>query len=202
MDNSRKNINPLIRYSLVAVGGILILLFIFFLIGGFDFSGLTDKKVTRAETKENFSKHEKDIMYFSDLLMSEQPPNHEVSLSLNGHRGSISIALPAWSVDPRFPIQHFEFSLSDVDDNSSFLKPLRWDLPTFNKIIESFRKTNCESANTNGGYIILHYKTGTWISFFYNVNPTPISDSLRKIYDSADIPILNPRVTIGSTSAL
>jgi hypothetical protein len=53
MDNNRKNINPLIRHGLVAVGGILILLFISFLIGGFDFSGLTDKQVTRAETKES-----------------------------------------------------------------------------------------------------------------------------------------------------
>jgi len=202
MSSSRQNIKSLIRYGLVGVGGILVLLFIFFLIGGFDFSGVTDKGVTRAETIENFSKHEKDIMYFSDLLMSKQPSNHEVSLSLDGHQGSISIALPAWSVDPRFPIQHFDFSLSNVDGHSSFLKPLGWDLPTFNKILESFRKTNCENATTNDGSIILHYKTGTWISFFYNVNPTPISDSLRKIYESADILILNPRVTIGSTSAL
>ena len=125
-----------------------------------------------------------------------------MSISIDGNKVSLSIGMPAWAVDQRFPNNNFDLKFSSINENAVSLKELGWDLQTFRKIIEAFRKTKCESAMTDEEVLSLGYKTGTWSSYGYHVSSKPIDDSTRKKYETYGIQVLNGRVTVTRGTAL
>ncbi len=176
--------------------------FIFWMMGVLSFSGAFDKHVTRQETVTNFAAHETDIMYFADLFLSKRPSGHELSFSIDGNKGTVSIGMPFWGIDQRFPNHHFDFRVTSVDNQTAFLKELGWDVQTFGNIVAAFRKTNCESVMTNDSIVSLEFKTGTWNSFGYQVHALPMDDSTIRKYEADGIQVLNKRVTVGRATAL
>jgi hypothetical protein len=190
------------KYIFLTCGIVVVAGFIFWIIVLLSFSGAFDKHVTRQEAVANFSIHESEIMYFSDLFLSKRPIEHEVFIFINGNKGKLSIGISSWAIDQRFPNQNLDFKVSSIDDHTAFLKELGWDVQMFKKIVAAFRKTNCESAMTNDGNVSLRFKTGTWSSFGYHVKALPIDDSTKRKFEADGIQLLNNRVTLGSAAAL
>jgi hypothetical protein len=196
------SLKKLFKYLLISLGLIGSGIIVLWLLGMMSFSGVFDKHVSREEAVSNFKKREAGILQFSDYFSSTVPENHEVFISINENRCSLSLGMPGWAVYQQFPTQHFECKLSSVETSSVFLKQLGWDSSIFKNVVQLFKQTNCLSAKTNNGSINLEYRTGTWNSYGYYVSPTPITDSLKRVYDSVGIQILNPRVTISRATAL
>lgn len=191
----------MLRFALILCIGFVVI-FTLFLAGAVSFSGVFDKKVTYKEAVDNFTTHQQDILYFTDLLHAQRPAGHEISFGVEGNKASISLGMPGWSVDQRFPNQHFDCSISSVDNDAPVLKATGWNVATFNNMVAAFRKTKCQSAQTDGGDISIAYKSGTWNSYSYRVLEKPIADSLKTIYDSLKVNILNNRTILSSAWAL
>src|SRR5689334_24431240 len=111
-----------LKYILIILAIAVFTYAIYWLMAMAAFSGAFDKHVSRQETVDNFTKNESSIMAFCDYFSLKKPANHEISFSLDGNRGSISIGMRGWSVDERFPIHHFEFKVSAVEPEDQFLK--------------------------------------------------------------------------------
>lgn len=194
--------NKLVKFLLASLFVSAIAVLLIWLFGVLSFTGAFDKTVTRTEAADNFKKNEAAIMQLADLMMAYRPQDKELYLSVDGKRVELTVAMKNWMIDQRYPNTHYRFRISSTYSGQPFLAELGWDDHTLNRVIQLLKDADCRSISTDDVSVNFNYRTGTWSSYGYCIRMTAITDSLRNVYDSTGIQILNPRTTITSSHAL
>jgi hypothetical protein len=195
-------VNKLVKFLLASLFVSAIAVLLIWLFGVLSFTGAFDKTVTRTEAADNFKKNEAAIMQLADLMMANRPQDKELYLSVDGKRVELTVAMKNWMIDQRYPNSHYRFRISSTYSGQPFLTELGWDEQTLNRVIQLLKYTDCQSISTDDARVDFNYRTGTWSSYGYCIRKDVISDSLRKVYDSIGIQVLNSRTTITSSHAL
>lgn len=177
------------KTTIINTALIVIVLFFFgiYFYQRLSFSGVLDKKYTRKELTQNFTKHEAEFEDLVKYFRSNIPGDKELSVSFGLSSGNkVNLHLETPYGEPYHKViggNDLEFGSTSLD---SALTELGWTNETTKILKEKLAKTKCDWIRTTEIYggrpIEIYPDQSGWGSFSYLIFNSALSDSLIKIH--------------------
>jgi len=173
----------IIIYSVISL---FVLLFALYYFGKLSFTGMFDKKYTREELTENFTKSEEYFIELVNLFNEKFPDSLGQTIRFGlGKGNTVSLFFHPKVIDPGNKViggDNLKLGSPELD---LVLRKLGWTNETINNLRDKLSKTGCDWISTTenlNGLIKIYPNQNGWGSFSYCIFKKPIVGGLIKSY--------------------